>query len=160
MLGAFIHDPDYVESDRDTAAGLDLLPIETTFAFVKSTFQVNAVIERGLPWLEALAETPITGYEIHSGHTSGATGWLTIRQRGEAVVEVADGAGSADGRIWGCYLHGLFANEAFRRAWLSSLGWRGAAAAASLSLSARFDALADHIESALDIDRLLEIVDL
>ena len=36
-----------------------------------------------------------------------------------------DGAVSADGRIAGCYLHGLFASDAFRRAFLAAARGRG-----------------------------------
>ena len=31
------------------------------------------------------------------------------------------GAVTADGRVQGCYLHGLFAADAFRTAWLAGL---------------------------------------
>lgn len=159
ILGAFIYDPDHVESERVTAVGLNLLPIETTFTFLKSTFQVNAVVNNGMSWLDPLAGTTISGYELHSGYTEHVQGWLTICERGGGPADVADGAFSADGRIWGCYIHGLFANTEFRHAWLRSLGWRETTAPVRTASTA-FDALADHVEAALDMDLLQEIIGL
>ena len=68
----------------------------------------------------------------------------------------ADGAISADGRVAGCYLHGLFGTDAFRSAFLSGLG-----AASDLAYEARVDTaletLADHVERRLDLDTMLAI---
>jgi adenosylcobyric acid synthase len=67
-----------------------------------------------------------------------------------------DGAGSADGRVQGTYVHGLFAGDAFRRAWLAHLGI-ASTLAYEARIEAALDALADHLEAHLDIDRLLKI---
>ena len=98
--------------------------------------------------------TAVTGYEIHMGRTVSDCPWLTIEERGETAVQVWDGAMSSDQRIWGCYLHGLFANEAFRRAWLRQLGWRGAGDGLSGDVMASLDRLADVVESSLRLDIL------
>ena len=98
--------------------------------------------------------------------------WLRISHRGGVVVEAADGAISEDGRIWGCYLHGLFANDFFRRAWLDSLGGRKGDTAAfpngqatssgRTSTAARLEQslnrLADCVENAIDMKKLEQIV--
>jgi adenosylcobyric acid synthase len=67
-----------------------------------------------------------------------------------------DGAGSADGRVQGTYVHGLFTGDGFRKAWLANLG-----IASTLAYEARIetalDTLADHLDAHLDIDRLLKI---
>jgi adenosylcobyric acid synthase len=124
--------------------GLGLLDIETTMRGDKSTALVRG--------LHRATNTPVEGYEIHLGRTEGedcARPVLTLDGR-------PGGAQSRDGRIQGTYVHGLFAGDAFRRAWLKSLG-----AASSLAYEQRIeralDALADHLEAHLDIDRLLEI---
>ena len=61
---------------------------------------------------------PLTGYEMHVGVSEGeglSRPFLHI-DGGQA-----DGAVSADGRTASCYIHGLFASDAFRRAWLKAL---------------------------------------
>jgi adenosylcobyric acid synthase len=56
----------------------------------------------------------------------------------------------------GTYLHGLFASDAFRAAFLERLGVR-----ASVSYQARveaaLDGLADHLSEHMDVDGLLAI---
>jgi adenosylcobyric acid synthase len=87
------------------------------------------------------------------GRSRGGTPWLDITRRdGETL---ADGAASADGRVWGCYVHGLFGNEGLRRAWLDSLGHRPAEAAPA---DDSLDRLADAVEAALDMERLETII--
>lgn len=157
MLGRLIRDPGHVESPRDQAEGLGLLPVETDFADGKSTYQVSARITASGPgWLAGLAGGSLTGYEIHTGRPAAApeTSWLEITSRNVQPVSVFDGASSADGRVWGCYLHGLFANQDLRRAWLGSLGWQPPASSREETLTHDFDLLADHLERSLDISLL------
>jgi len=69
-----------------------------------------------------------------------------------------EGAVSADGKVGGCYLHGLFASDAFRAAFLVSLRDRAASGLAyEAQVEATLDALAAHLEAHLDLDRLLAI---
>ena len=157
MLGESIHDPQRVESDAENAAGLGLLPVATRFLANKTTTRARAIVRAAPGWMAALEGCQLDGYEIHMGDTSGNRPWLEIIQRNGQPTQTPDGAASLDGRIWGCYLHGLFANEDFRRAWLRSLGWRAAGSPAS-TLDKSLDALADAVESALDMDLLEKII--
>jgi adenosylcobyric acid synthase len=168
MLGQAIYDPQRVESARDETAGLGLLPVRTTFAGEKVTHQARArIAARSGTWLEGLQGLAISGYEIHMGRTESSgqeypPAWLVITGRsGEAVHEL-DGAISADGKVWGCYLHGLFENPALRQAWLRSLGWPGEASGApsdnAPSYQAAFDHLADAVEQALDMQQLEKLI--
>jgi len=94
---------------------------------------------------------PVRGYEIHLGITSGpglARPMLDLGGR-------PDGAVSADGRLAGCYLHGLFASDPFRRAFLARLGVEGGAVAYDSRVEAVLDGLADHLEQHLDLAALL-----
>ena len=125
MLGRAIHDPAHVESMVDQTDALGLLPLETHFDATKATHQVQAQILDGPGWFKALAGEQIVGYEIHMGQTPTPRPWLQIATRSGAAVQFSDGAVRADGRVWGCYIHGLFGNAALRRAWLTDLGWRG-----------------------------------
>lgn len=159
MLGHTIHDPKRVEAAIESTAGLGLLPIETYFEPIKATHQVNAHILGGPGWLESLAGTPIQGYEIHMGHSTSHKPWLTLTQRGDAAVHVADGMVDPTGRIWGCYLHGLFDNLSLRRAWLHTMGWRETAhARVPTALETAMDHLADHVETSLDMTQLEAII--
>jgi adenosylcobyric acid synthase len=83
------------------------------------------------------------------------------RQGGETTL---DGAAKPDGRIWGTHLHGLFQDDAFRRAWLGSLGWRPDGDTARMPYRARkdaaYDRLAGALEATLDMARLDTIVGL
>ena len=83
-----------------------------------------------------------------------------MRRRGETPVALRDGAVDTTGRVWGCYLHGLFANTAFRHAWLSSLGWGMPAEGAPpvVGLQEALDALASQVVAHLDMPRLEAII--
>ena len=125
-------------------AGLGLLDVETVLTADKSTTLVRGTHVRPAP--------PIGLRDSSRPQRRAATArgrWLSIDGR-------ADGASSADGRVAGTYVHGLFAGDAFRQALLAQFG-----IASSLAYEARIesalDALADHLEAHLDIDRILEI---
>jgi len=160
MLGRVIRDPGHVESPADEVPGLGLLPVETAFTEGKTTHRVRAEVLGGPGWLADMAGLVICGYEIHMGRTCGGDAWLVLTERSGAPAKAADGAASMDGKVWGCYLHGLFDNEAFRRTWLKSLGWRGAETEAQPTqrLEAALDRLADAVEETLDMERLERIV--
>jgi adenosylcobyric acid synthase len=152
LLGTRISDPFGVEGTGGDEPGLGLLPIATVFSTEKRTVRVEA--RAHAPWAP---NAPILGYEIHMGRTTvpdEAVPLATITQRGTVACAEMEGCQSFDGRVWGCYIHGLFANEQFRRGWLRTLGWhdRGAAPPADL-----YERLADHIAANLDERHLEEL---
>jgi adenosylcobyric acid synthase len=154
MLGQAIHDPFHVESKNDSIYGLGLLPVVTTFAQKKATYQVRAKILN----FESLVGEMIQGYEIHMGETQSQTHWLEIISRNGKQVKVLDGSVSSDGKVWGCYLHGLFHNDSLRQAWLRSLGWQGEAASQSARFDESLEKLAGAVESALNMNLLESII--
>lgn len=158
MLGEAIADPHRVESKVEHTPGLDLLPVRTEFAKIKATFQAQARIRCQRGWMAQLDESTVGGYEIHKGETPSQAAWLEIVSRNGQPVKVADGSVSSDGKIWGCYLHGIFANDEFRRAWLESLGWRGGGALQSELFKQSLERLADAAEDALNMDLLEKII--
>jgi adenosylcobyric acid synthase len=179
MLGKRIADPHGVESECAQIAGVGLLPGETVFDKQKATHQVKARLLDGPGWLGRLAGQSIQGYEIHMGHTTSSQPWLEIVERGGQPAADGDGAVVGDGRIWGSYVHGIFANDGFRRAWLEAVsqaragrlgngqnGSRGDTAVVDgqplATTAERFeeslDCLADAVESALDMRRLEQII--
>jgi len=159
MLGEMVLDPQHVESKLDSAPALGLLPIETIFAGDKATHLASAQVRNGHGWFANLEGQTVTGYEIHMGRTDSQSSWLEISKRGEQSVRVSDGATSEDGKVWGCYVHGLFANQNLRRAWLESLGWSGKELGESSNpFAASLTRLADTLESTLDMDLLEKII--
>jgi adenosylcobyric acid synthase len=154
MLGEMIYDPLHVESQKDSVSGLGLLPIKTTFTAQKSTYQVHARISN----FANLTNEMIEGYEIHMGETQSQAQWLEIISRNGEQVKVADGSVSSNGKIWGCYLHGLFANDSFRHAWLARLGWQGEITSQTERFENSLEALADAVETSMDMNKLEKII--
>ncbi|TQV66265.1 cobyric acid synthase [Aliiroseovarius halocynthiae] len=145
MLGTTIIDADGIEGPAGQVTGLGHLDVVThleprkTLALTQATHLASA--------------EPVEGYEIHLGRTEGpdcAKAWLSVGGRHE-------GASSADGRIQGCYLHGLFAADGFRRHFLKGLGAQVSDVSFDTQIETSLDALADHLEAHLDLDRLLAL---
>lgn len=144
MLGRSVADPAGVEGAAGSEPGLDLLDVETTLSDDKTTTFTKGVHEE--------TGTAVEGYEIHLGDTQGPD-----RQRPLLTLDGrTDGAVSADGRVMGTYLHGLFASDAFRKVFLERLGVR-ASVAYQTRVEAALDGLADHLADHLDVDGLLAI---
>jgi adenosylcobyric acid synthase len=68
-----------------------------------------------------------------------------------------EGAVSADGRVIGTYIHGLFADDRQRSAWLARLGAGSSAVAYDALVDNTLDRLAAHIAAHVDLDRLLRL---
>jgi adenosylcobyric acid synthase len=162
MLGRRVLDPGGVESDIREAMGLGLLDVETTMRPVKDTHQADALLLAAGERLAPGSARQLYGYEIHMGETAvgpGAEPFATIIRRSGGEVEVPDGAVSPNGRVFGTYLHGIFDNDAFRRAFLNRIR-EGKALEPILDSTPReepFDLLAAHLEKHLDMERVLAI---
>ncbi|SEN32388.1 adenosylcobyric acid synthase (glutamine-hydrolysing) [Paracoccus alcaliphilus] len=141
MLGRVIRDPMGFDGPAGETEGLGLLDIQTEMAAEKRLTRVQG---------RALGQE-VTGYEIHMGRTSGPD-----CARPFAHIPRADGAISADGRVSGTYLHGLFADDGFRAAWLARLGVASAPGYAA-GVQQALDDLAAHLETHLDVDGLLAL---
>jgi adenosylcobyric acid synthase len=144
LLGRTIRDPDGIEGPAGEVAGLGLLDVTTVMTLEKSTEPVTG--------RHCATGAEIRGYAIHLGRTEGpdcARPLLTIGGQ-------PDGAISPNGQVQGTYVHGLFAADAFRRAWLADFGITSQLMYEE-KLEAALDALADHLEAHLDVDRILAI---
>lgn len=160
MLGRSIRDPGHTESDLDSADGLGLLNHTTAFDATKTTHQVRARLGTAPGWMAPLAGQTIDGYEIHMGRSLGGTPWLLVPHGGQDEAVTPQGNATPDGRCWGCYLHGIFSNETFRRTWLASLGWRQLPTDSTTSaVEESLDRLADAVLCALDMDVLQAIIE-
>lgn len=145
MLGRVVRDPNGIEGPAGEAPGLGLLEVDTVMTPEKRLSQTNAV--------HATTGTPIQGYEIHIGETSG----LGCARPFAHVAGVAEGAVSANGRIMGSYLHGMFVGDTFRRAFLNQLGVKTSAVNYADGIEDTLDALAAHLEAHLDVEGLLAL---
>lgn len=141
MLGRTIADPEGIEGTPGTSEGLGLLDVETVLEPIKQ-LRVEAA-------LHVASGEAITGYHMHMGVTEGA-------DRARAFARVAganEGAVSGDGLVQGTYLHGLFAADGFRRAFLG--GAASADVAYEAGVEAALDGLAAHLERWLDVEELM-----
>lgn len=142
MLGRSIADPGGIEGAPSQVEGLGHLDVHTVMTPKKHLTQVRAT--------HIASGAALSGYEIHIGETSGpdtARPWLRIGA-------TPHGAANASGRVQGCYLHGLFAADGFRAAYLAALGAAPSGLAYDATLEATLDALADHMAAQLDLKGL------
>jgi len=143
MLGRGVADPAGLEGPAGTAAGLGLFDIDTVLDDRKRLGLVSGV--------EIAGDAPVRGYEMHLGVTTGAGLMRPMLRLGDR----AEGAVSADGKVSGCYIHGLFASDEFRRAFLARLGAAPSNLAYETMIDDTLDRLADHLEACLDLDAIL-----
>jgi adenosylcobyric acid synthase len=145
MLGRTIADPDGIEGPPATVAGLGLLDVATTLAPDKRLEAVRGTTSGGAPF---------AGYEMHMGMTAGPD---CARPFARLADGSADGAMSADGHVIGTYVHGLFADDRQRAAWLKRFAAAPGNFAYEASIEQTLDALAAHLAAHLDLDRLLKL---
>jgi adenosylcobyric acid synthase len=94
---------------------------------------------------------PFKGYEMHVGRTSGPD---AARPFARLATGLLDGASSADGLVSGGYVHGLFADDRQRGAWLARLGAEAGGLSYEVDVEVTLDALADHLEAHLDVEAI------
>jgi adenosylcobyric acid synthase len=163
ILGREIRDPLGVEGDPRIEPGLNLLPVVTTMAGDKTTTQVEA------RWPERLGSGVLSAYEIHMGLSEplgDGEPAFEIISRNSQSLQVADGWVSLNRRVWGTYLHGLFDNDGFRRAFRAELQAHPSVSAATpgeLSYEkfqeTQLDRLADLLRRHLDMAHLKRMVE-
>jgi len=143
MLGRTITDRFGSEGQKETVSGLGLLQVDTVLEAGKRLAETTGI--------ELLTSMPVRGYEMHLGNTTGPGLDRPMLRLASGV----DGCVSHDGRVAGCYLHGLFASDLFRRAFLKALGADTGEVAYEQQIETTLDALADHLERTIDLPALL-----
>jgi adenosylcobyric acid synthase len=144
MLGRRVADPLGLEGPASVVDGLGHLDIDTEMAPLK---QLALRTGRQIP-----TGVAVEGYEIHMGQTDGpdcSRAWLDMGQG-------PTGATNSSGRVMGCYLHGIFANDAFRAMFLDTIGATSALHYDHM-IDDTLDNLAAHLEMHLDLDQLWSI---
>jgi adenosylcobyric acid synthase len=166
MLGLTVADPHGVEAGG-ARQGLGLLPVHTILTREKLTRAVR-VQPRPLALFGreplGIGELDGTGYEIHMGQTRAESSTAAfadvVRDGGERVV---DGAVSTNGLVVGTYVHGLFAGDSIRWAFVRAARESSGLQAPALLIDygaqreARFDRLAAHVRARLDLQPLLTV---
>ncbi len=154
MLGKILADPEGIEGQEGRFKGLDLLPLKTVIAGQRVARQRQ--VSSNFPQ-EGL---PVSGYEIHQGRTRLIETEVnnTHPLFDDPNLGVVDDTHS----VWGTYLHGIFDNGPWRRAWLNRLRQqRGLKALPTGVANYReqremiLNSLADTIEPHLDLKPVL-----
>jgi adenosylcobyric acid synthase len=145
MLGRTIADPDGVEGPPAMVEGLGLIDVATTLSDQKRLEPARGSTSDG---------TTFVGYEMHMGVTAGPD---CARPFARLADGTADGATSPDGLVMGTYVHGLFADDRQRAAWLARFAAGPANVAYDDLIERTLDALAAHLATHLDLDRLLTL---
>jgi len=152
MLGNTINDPHEIESVVGQIQGLHFLNLETVISKSKRLTRVIGV--------HSSSGTRISGYEIHHGVST---------EPGEPLFIFDDksacGTADAAGQVWGCYLHGVFDSDEFRRWFIDGLrkkaGLRPVGKIiAPYDLEDAFDRLADCVRENMNIDEVYQLLDI
>ena len=142
MLGRRIADPLGIEGPAGEATGLGYLDVDTVLSSDKRLSPVTGTADAA----------PFVGYEMHLGETT-----PSARPFARFADGRADGAISADGRVSGCYVHGLFADDRQRAALLARFGAASDGSVYEDGQEAALDAIAAHMEAHVDLDALIAI---
>ena len=146
MLGRHLDDPEGTEGPAVAVDGLGLLAVDTVLAGDKALVEVTG--------RENASGLQVRGFEMHIGRTTGTD---TVRPMLDLDGR-PDGAISADGKVMGTYLHGIFADDAFRHDFLNRLRARADSGVAYEAQVERvLDELADHLERHVDLERILDL---
>ncbi len=146
MLGKGISDAFAIEGDRSSIQGLGLLDFETKLGRSKMLADRQG--------RELTTGQRVSGYEMHMGSSVGPA----TRRPMLDLATHTDGAISDDGRVMGCYLHGLFDADDFRHAFLARVKQRRFSGISyEAGIESALDALATHLEAHLDLDAILAL---
>ncbi len=146
MLGSRLFDPDGLEGNQLETDGLGLLDFTTVMGGSKKLLEESGV--------ETLFDTSLSGYHMHLGICEGPALSRPMLQ----LSSGPDGAVSEDRLVMGCYLHGLFANDAFRQKLINRFqNSDHIVESFETRIEETLDNLAAHMEKHLDLDAMLEV---
>lgn len=167
MMGRMLLDPDGTESNVPELQGLDIFPIETTFASEKKTEQITGYAVAGFSEIGMMIE----GFEIHMGRTiflENVIHPFLIRLNQQADTPDSyhsDGVMSSDGLVWGTYIHGVLHNDDLRQAWLNEARREKGMPIPEAGISYNslrehsFDRLADHVRQHVNMELIYQTID-
>ncbi len=157
MMGQYLTDPDRLESEYIKCDGLGLLPIKTMITDYKVTKQRQ--VTSNFPQ----SGLPVAGYEVHQGRSRLIEPDAITSNYNPLFDDSSLGLVDKDQLIWGSYLHGLFDNGAWRRAWLNRLRQQRGLKSLPTGIpnyreqrESMFDTLATSIEAHLNLNDILK----
>lgn len=171
MLGETITDPSEMEHNG-TVAGIGLLPIQTIMQTEKVTRNASGALAVPLLFDQPIEHTSLSGYEIHIGqtkyrpHASYFAKLSASQGADESTADSEDGCISADTRIFGTYLHGIFDDDTFRHQFIrAARSFYELTPAGQLNLwrqlrESSLDRLALEVSKALDMQAVFRWVGL
>ncbi|MEO1351165.1 MAG: cobyric acid synthase CobQ [Cyanobacteria bacterium J06635_15] len=158
IMGDLLADPEGIEGHEGRFKGLGLLPLRTVITTQKVARQRNATSQYPQEGL------PIVGYEIHQGRTqlSSTKDDPDTPNYHSLFDDRSLGVVDESMSIWGTYLHGIFDNGAWRRAWLNHLRQQRGLGSLPTGVpnyreqrEAILSELADTVEKHLNLDTIL-----
>jgi len=167
ILGQDIVDPSEMEH-ANAVPGLGLLSIHTTMQSQKVTRLTSGHLIVPSLFGQPLSSSHVSGYEIHIGETrylDGARPFAEIHTDASHQT-LLDGCITANGQVFGSYLHGLFDDDSFRHAFLSAArAFYELAPTAQCNnwkenREASLNRLADAVRSSLDMPQIFSWVGL
>ncbi len=162
MLGNTLEDPYNIEdnnfeNDSKITTGLNLLPIHTIFN--------NRKIKRQRETISCWPNsTKLVGYELHYGETK------PIKSGQKQLYQITKDKSlgwvkknNNNGNIAGCYLHGIFENDEWRRNWINQIRLSKSLCKLKKEKSTTFfknretllERLADSFEKNINIDKII-----
>jgi len=162
LLGRRLVDPLGSDGSRPgTSNGLGLLATSTRMSATKVVRRVQGTVLAGPGLLTAAAGAAVAGYEIHSGRTPPLAPPLRLDAGNGTTWE--DGARDPEGWVVGTHVHGLLESDQLRRGMLRAIaarrGRRWRPGPLRPGPEAELDRLADAVEAATDVPRLLALVE-
>ncbi len=156
ILGQMIADPEGIEGQAGRYQGLELLPIKTVITGQKVARQRQVTShfpQMGLP---------VTGFEIHQGRSRTETQGVDPQSYKPLFDDINLGLVDSCLSVWGTYLHGIFDNGPWRRAWLNRLRQQRGLKSLPTGVSnyreqreSLLDSLATEVERHLDLTPFL-----
>lgn len=162
MLGKNISDPKGIEGQLQNINGLGFLDCNTEITPEKELAQVTGKV-LDLPFADC--GTEFSGYEIHMGLTRNLDSEENSNKKISPPLEIlsrrdekcAEHAGmiSADGLVFGCYVHGFFDSDLIRKQlvqWLAERKGKKLPIGGTQPVADPFDRLADLLEEKIRLD--------
>lgn len=160
LMGQFLADPEGIEGQDGRYKGLNLIPIRTVIT------QRKVARQRTTTSKSPQAGLPISGYELHQGRTqlvSPEDTGQSLPQFNFLFDDKSLGVVDESQSIWGTYLHGLFDNGPWRRAWLNRLRKQRGLGSLATGISnyreqreMTLDMVADSVESYLNLEPIIQ----